>query len=515
MTDQTHLFSEPGSKLLSEDRRALVPTSRNNVLEWLSSRLITPRPSFEKYYDDALAVVPQVVPVVLGPPGADLLQIEGGPYANFPVLVEVDADRVRWVAEDVGRLDVAPLDAAIVLHFSDADQLEEFDARTYDNIPPDGLQRQVTPDLFAGDGPTNRSRLADVLTRPDGEQPAVNYAVSDRLGGARLLGLMAARRDERTLRTLTDAAFTRGRRDGRDKTPPSWIRIDLTLATYSATKTASLDERIFRAAASVMLGVDRMDAWDALAVLEQVDETLLDDPRLKDDDRSRWTAAAGRMRAILRGDEAFEAFNLEDFRMEKALLLSLIRSTPADVLSWDAETRAQPLELALAAALIGCVHGRKTCPTDLRPPALDAALAYRELADLSGVVELAFTPDVAVVPSGGADELVLRVADEIVLTAPLPPKSPSEIFEMLDLARPEVVTALVELALRQGWNQAVRSTVLFEGPVRVASAPDGLTVSSTGCPSVQSAIEPKAFAAALVDDAGPEVRQVMVDLMDS
>src|SRR4051794_30182015 len=93
--------------------KAVIATCRSNVLEWLAAGLITPRRGFDKYYEDSLAVREDVVPVVRAPVGTELLEVERANLGNFPVLVEVDEDKVRWLGStDVGYMSATPLSAA-------------------------------------------------------------------------------------------------------------------------------------------------------------------------------------------------------------------------------------------------------------------------------------------------------------------------------------------------------------------------------------------------------------------
>src|SRR4051794_13767811 len=69
----------------------LIPTNRFNLLEILSSRVVSPRAAYVKYYADLLELADGRVPVVRGPFGDDVVAaVSSESAAAYPVALELD-----------------------------------------------------------------------------------------------------------------------------------------------------------------------------------------------------------------------------------------------------------------------------------------------------------------------------------------------------------------------------------------------------------------------------------------
>lgn len=493
--------------------RAVVPTCRSNVLEWLSSGLITPKRAFAKYYEDALALREDVVPAMRVPVPAGCLQVEGS-VGNFPVLVEVDDAAVRWLEDgSVGYLPSTPLTVARALHFRDENERDEFEARVYDNVLATRVALAVSPEIFV---PSPESSIAMIKGRlRDAEQgpTAAQFHVADRVSGARTVGMHAAMTSKEMLQWFSEAAFrTPARRPSRKKLkhPKDWLALSPSLADYRPAKNAAFDERLFLAAASVFLAHERADAWDAQAVLDRISAKLATDDALSEADQKRWNGARTRAQAVLRGDEAFVGFKTDEYRSEKALLLALVRAGPMDVLTWrDEGVRADAFDLLVAAALAGLAHGRKALPTNLRPEPLDDALALRELADLDNrPVQLS----VEARDDVEAGTLVLAIERRDVFGASRPARTAAELLEELDLSDSSIAEALVALATDRAWDDAVETTIRVRGMVGLRAVRSDLEITMSGVPRVESKLRPVELKIAVSNELDPEVRARLAEL---
>jgi hypothetical protein len=487
----------------------VIATCRSNILDWLSSGLLTPRAAFDKYYEDSLAVRDDLVPVVRAPVGGDLLAVEARDDGNFPVLVEVDEEAVTWVRDGrAGYVVRAPLTAVRAVHFARDDDVREFGARRFENLTVNRVAHRTSPDLFddAGDGPSTES-LARDLRGVRSTAPAITYDLADRLSGARAMALVAASGSTKTLHWAVEMTF--GPRTARPprkklKTPEEWVLLNERLAEYKVPTAATLDERLFRATAATLLSIDRADVGDPGAILAEIDRHLDDDKTLKDADRSTWTTARDGIAGALEGTSRFSRFRSDAFRTEKALMLALLRPEPTSVLTWTTETRAGPRDLVVAALLVGLAHGRKTLPTVLRPPLLDDRLARRELDDLDGRdVEVQ-----AELVEGGAG-LTLRIDDLDVQTMEKPPPALVELLDAVDLGDAETSAAMAGAAAARGWHHAVTTRLTIPGELRIRARDSRTEIEADGVVEPRLHLRADAFRDALVGLEDEELRELL------
>jgi hypothetical protein len=516
MTDQDELFSSERGDLTGSPGPPgppVVAMCRSNVLEWLSSGLITPKAAFDKYYEDSLAIRDDLVPVVRGPVGGDLLTVERHDAGNFPVLAELAEEAVTWVRDErVGYVARAPLGAVRALHFRSDRDAREFGARMFDNLAVDRVAYRVSPDLFAGgESSLSTASLARDLRGVRPIEPAVAYGLADRLSGARAMALVAASGSTKTLRWAVGLAFgPRTERPPRRKltSPEDWIPLTARLAEYKVPAVAGLDERIFRAAAATFLDVDYSNVGDTGAILAAIDRRLKQDKTIKDADRSKWEAVRDRITTVLDGAEAFTGFRSDGFRMEKPLLLALLRPEPTRVLTWTVrQTRAGAMDLVVAALLVGLVHGRKSLPVGLRPPSLDELLARRELDDLDGR-DVEFRTELV----DGDAGLTLRVDDVDVQTVEKPPPTLVEMLDALDVRDATVVAALARAAITRGWHHTVTTRVAIPNGSRFRARDAAIEIEVDGVLEPQFLLRADVFRQAIVGVEDSSLRELLSGL---
>jgi hypothetical protein len=495
-------LSEPAQSSVDERTPWVVVTNRSNVLEWLSSSLTLPRAAYGKYYRDTLEFLNNGVPVVAAPVSRDLVAHAESEQATFCVLAEIPADAVTTVdGRRFGLLAPTTLDVVRALHVESEDQRREFLARSFDNLDIGRIDVNVTPELFDGVDGVDAAQFRDELTRSAVEKPAIPWDAADRLGGARALALRAVSGDVAHVRAVVSMLI--GEMPKRTRRKPKamrdWLAVTPALREFAPKKTSIFDERLFLAAAAVLLAGDRRDALDPSAVLGDVDRLLDSDSSIATADREHWRKARERIAGVIDGDSAFTRFRSEEPRTEKALLLALIRSEPHEVLAWgDEDIGAHNDDLLLAAVLVGLSAGRKTLSWKLRPAAIDLALAARELEDC-GLAAPAHTS--AVVERDG--ELLIEVDGAVARALPLPPRPVTSMLEEIDLRDPEITAGLLDLCRRHDLGRAVTTTISVEGDAQLRSRAGGIDVESRGFPRVDSRIDTMALGQCLVD-ASPE-----------
>lgn len=501
MNHQQDLLTAPSENPTEVAAPAGVPvivTNRSNVMEWLSSGLLTPRAAFGKYYEDSLEFSEYAIPVVRAPMSGELLEIGGGTAGNFPVLAEVDADAVHWLdpAASLGMLEADTLSVLTALHFRSNEERSEFAAREFENVRKERAPCETSPELFGGESQPTREELQRALGTASPSKPALDFRTADRLSGAQLLSLRAATASESQLENLSKRIFGKpAKRPPRKKLVHAldWLYLTESLAAYAPKKNAGFDERVFLACAAVFLDQDRSNAWDAAAVLSEIDQTLSHDDAISAENRARWSRASERIATYLRGDDPFVRFRDDKPGVEKALLLGLIRDTPEAVLSWrDEDIGAHEDDLLLAAALVGLRHGRKAMSVDLRPPSLDAALASLEVSGLRGrQIESNVTVEIRKTEMG--PRLVMSLDGGDVFEAKLPPPTAAQVMEELDPGSPVTVSGLVEIATQRGWTSALRTTIVIRGPVELKAVRGAVEVVADGVPEIETSVRTSVF----------------------
>ena len=481
-------------------RQAFVVTNRSNIVDFLSAGLLRPRAAMTKYYPDTLELADRSVPVILGPPSEELVELATKRPTQFPVLVEVDPDAVRPTDDDrVGYLTVETLDRVVRVLVESDDDRDELTARRFDNVDWSRIDILVSPDLFRG-GTVTGPEVRAAITSQSEACVERDYELEDRLGGARLLLLQAAPRDpvrlEHVARLVFEPALPRGRK--KTSAIADWLRLDETLADYKPVKSAGYDERLFRAAAATCLTLRREDSWDGVRLVDEIDRLLVADTALRAGDRKRWAAAAERIRSIVDARRTFQGFRSAEYTTETAVLLAALRGGIDDVLAWGEEAiggdRWSP---AVAALLIGLVHGRTAAGSSLRDRPLDEILATIERDRLLGN-----PADRSVEVAAEGDGLSVEVDGSRMLSVEQATASTIEMVRRLDFDDQSTIGRLLEIASAQGWDDAIKTTLRFNGSFEHHVATQGSEITVRGDVQAVRELDRQAFEQrAEVDDS--------------
>jgi len=495
--------------------RNFVVTNRSNLIDVLSAGMLRPKDAFEKYYEDSLVLTPGAVPVFRGRAPKSLVARSSVDFGNFPVLVELRPTVVQATADpQLGFVQVESLDAVVSVHLRTEEDLEELTARGYDNVDFGRATFRVTPEVFDGPDVDEQAVSASVESAlPSGSEAALGFDLVDRLGGARLLALLAAPASVDALQTIGEVVFQGARRRSRGKAKGvgKWLRVDSSLEKYAPAKSATYDERLFRAAAAVCLAQSRRDVWDGRAVLERVDAILTAEGALSPRELAKWTALSERMSAVLSAASPFTSFKPGPYSSEKALLLLLLRGEVEGVLAWDPSgVVADPWDRTVAALLVGLVHGRTTAPSGRRPAPLDAALVEIERGELLGHTREQLTVVAERQASETEARVGLLVAGQTLVSLELGALTAAQLLEGLDHADPETETALLDVAVGLGWAETIRSTVTFDGGFVQEPTARGSTVRCSGVPRVSSSLDPQVFRERVEANDSAELRDALI-----
>jgi hypothetical protein len=344
-------------------------TNRMNLNGVLSSRLVAPRESHDKYYVDLLEQVPGWVPLLTQPPTQALIEavtVERG--AGKPVVIEfpLDVAKKAELRQPVAYVRALALSQAVAIHFREERDLREHRARGYKNIHPHDELLKVTPELFASDAPGEVA-----LTAPAGSCQ-VSWRRIDRIRGAINAALVSVQSGEQL---AVVAAFL-----GEVKFPPA-IVLPEWIGWRELDDHGDVAERVdpdfgvpdhvgFRAVYEVLGEQDASDTWSPNAVLDGVAIRIQRAGLAVD----ALIQSLQRVRSIVNVEADFEPFRptARALVSAKALLLVLLRSELEELLAWPEEqTGADDLTWVTAAVLAGRLRGLAREATTLRSLALD------------------------------------------------------------------------------------------------------------------------------------------------
>jgi len=356
-------------------------TNRMNLNGILSSRLVAPRESFQKYYSDLLQQTPGWVPLLRdAPTSAQIEAVTSERGAGAPVLVEFPLDVLGKVTSDapIVYVPAVAFSEAVAIHLPSERDLRELRARGYSNIHPHDQLLRVTPELFQSDA-------SDVITlSPASPAPAVDWRSIDRIRGAINAAFASVNSGEQL---VLAAALVGATKLPAAVSVPAWFRW-LELDDHAVPDTRPQPDRTrpdhvgFRAAYDVLGDRDVNEAWSPNDVLDAV-ESRVREAGLADDAAHAMVRNLGRVRSIVNVEVDFEPFrpSARALVSAKALLLVLLRQELDQLLAWpDDETGADDATRIVAAALAGRLRGLARESTELRSLALDdltAAWAVR------------------------------------------------------------------------------------------------------------------------------------------
>ena len=378
VAEQTHV-SELAHPVRAETLYFLTNTMNLNGV--LSSRVVAPLQSYQKYYTDLLQRTPGWVPLLRDAPTSTQIEaVTSERGSGAPVVVEFPIEAVgKWNSEDsVVCVPAVALSEAVAIHLRSERELREHRARGYSNIHSHDKLLQVTPELFD-------SEAADPHTfTPPGAGPVVDWRRIDRIRGAINAAVRSAGSGEQLALAAALVGATKLPAAVSAPTWLEWSEVDDHAAPDARPHPDSAvpDHVGFRAAYEVLGERDVTDAWSPNAVLDAV-EARVREAGLDADAAESMVRNLGRVRSIVNVEVGFEPFrpSARALVSAKALLLVLLRQELDQLLAWsDEETGADEVTRTVAAVLAGRLRGLSRESTELRSLQLDdltAAWAVR------------------------------------------------------------------------------------------------------------------------------------------
>jgi hypothetical protein len=512
-------------------------TNRFNLLEILSSGLITPRAAFGKYYDDLLARAQGRIPLFQAPLSPDLTgRVSSRDDTSFPVALEIDpAGLARApvtaltndgatdsVVLEPGRAKIWAACGAIPsvviqrVHFHSTSELEEHKLREYDNIGPGWIELTASPSLF--EKGTLRADEAErwlASLQPIAVPSADDFAFHDRLAGARCLGVHAAPAD-----LMDGLAVFLGSGNASTGLPhgfPSWLSVENTIRPReSGWRGRSTEERLYCSAVRVLRRINPAETWRPLQILSDV-QAAVAGTQLPKKDETQLSKQFAAMGEILRNEREFKPFRSGvGSPVIKALLMILMRPEPPRLLSWPkAETGADDEVQLTAEVLGGVLQGHKRLSIDYRHPTLDRLIALTSAREICAGLRDAFRPtaervqlDVSVEPASakGDTTVTLKWDGVTVVRKENRRRLLVDLLQKLDLTNPGIAGVLADFCVEQAWTDCVRSVVTTTDR-KWSAAPrtvgSGLEIVVLGPVSVRVEIEADALRERLRETTFP------------
>ncbi len=475
-------------------------TNRMNLNGILSSRLVAPRESFQKYYADLLQTTPGWVPLLTQPPtSAQIEAVTSERGAGAPVLLEFPFD-VAPKATSGGPVVYVPaiaLSDAVAIHLPSERDVREHRARGYSNVHPhDGLLR-VSPELFqsdvSDDGP---------LSAP-GTAPAVDWRSIDRIRGAVNAAFVSVTSGEQL---VLAAALVGATKFPAAVSVPTWFGwLDLDDHAEPDTRPepdhTRPDHVGFRAAYDVLGDRDVSEAWSPNEVLDAV-ESRVREAGLADDAADAMVKNLGRVRSIVNVEVDFEPFrpSARALVSAKALLLVLLRQELDQLLAWpDDETGADDATRIVAAVLAGRLRGLARESTELRSLALDDLTAAWAVRVAGGGSAVLGKPQLVANSRGTSLKIDgVEVASHDALVPDLVSK-----YEKTAEAKKEALRIKVSRAM--GWP--VEHRVQIPAGASVETSDATISIATPGDVVVEVAVEEGRFVRRLESLAGRERRR--------
>lgn len=535
----------PGER--ADNTPVLFFTNRYNLLEFLSSGLITPVAGIMKYYPDLLDLCPGRVPLVRGPLGANALRlVSDDDPSSFPVAFELKAAAASrsvpaLTSEGPANLKVGeagadawavggviPITAVAKVHFRSERELNEHLARGYENVPSEIVPMAVSPRLFdgsTGDAAAVTSWLGALPATDSGTPDA--FQLADRIAGARALALIATPADPAFIRGVAALFGAKGKaatKRSAQEPFPRWLTLDaLYNPEAQSAKGADLNEKLFRACVAVLQQTQRTTSWRPLEILGAVEQRVRSG-KLNKKDEVELDRNVEPIRAILRNDRDFRPFKPNaGLDIAKALLMVLLRPDPTRLRAWSSADSGATETVELAAAVLaGYLVGYKRLPTSLRDPRWDRLIAKLQAEELNSNVEDAvFTfgdaaarLDVEDIRSTGLGGGVSIIWDgNPILTREAPPETAAEWLARVDPTAPEFRALVLQVCGKLGWADCIRTEVAFaSGSFTTSVTEKGeIRILFAGIPNVTHDVVAEAFKRRLVAEGLPRDAARLVD----
>lgn len=366
-------------------RRLFVLTNQMNLVGILSSRVLAPRESFQKYYTDLLEQCPGWVPLLTVPPNPHLVeQVVAERGAGAPVLLEVPESVLRGqhFHASVTYVRALRLSDVVAIHFREMKSLREHRAHRYSNVHPHDDLLRVSPELFP-----SSSDVEFFFQAPDA-RGTVDWLEIDRVRGA-INGVLAAADSGEGLAVAAGALGASQLPDGIFL--PPWLTLDSLTGRAAAAMTGKkvdlADQLIFQSAYRILGQRDQTEYWSATEVLDTVAREI----------QSGYTETGSQVliarslelvRDVLNFERDFEPFSnpRSPVVAAQSLLMVLLRPDLGQLLKWSTtETGADPITRTVAAVLAGRLRGLARESVKLRNKGLDDITAGYAVNAVAGV----------------------------------------------------------------------------------------------------------------------------------
>lgn len=481
-----------------------VLTNRMNLNGILSSRLIGPRESFGKYYQDLLDLTGGFVAILPGAPADELVDYVSAKVRTGPALLELRADAYPLAeTDDSVELAIAiPLADVTAIHLPDESSLREHLARPYSNVHPHENLLRVSPELFQGSVSLSAVRSATPPrqpSNPDTPTTTVHWQRIDRVRGAMNAAVMAAS----STRTLAVASALLPGSDSRD-----WLGRHLREGT-PPVGSDDPDALLLAAAVDVLSRTDVREAWNPADILDQIRAHLDAQPNAQPH-QELIASNLATAEAVVEGTREFVPFRRTNrgLASAKALLLILLRQELAEILAWPrSETGADPETYQLAAVFAGLLRGLSRESVLLRNAPLDDLTARWACTAASGQPD---RREAGFVIAHTDSDTRLSIAGEVLAQVPADPPGAADLFRALDaetqlrLANPiaELLNTTEGKSLHVHASHAELTSPL-EG---------GIAMTLPGDATVETRWDLDALAAQ-VDEIDPELEGALMSLL--
>jgi hypothetical protein len=343
---------------VQENKLTGVLTNQMNLNFFSSRRMITPRETLEKYYNDLLELTPTQIPIVATPLSEEHLERvvrrkEGGAILT-PVFIET-----REQPEGTTPFPIPFEGGVIAIHFENQKDLDSYASTPLGNVPDFRKLFKASPELFAG-GETKSSEIVPMQVDPSVEKSYERLWNAEHFTSAFIHGLYAINKHAtselaQSLELLIDDSEwseestqhlipIRSLRKGEPLHPESETLFDDIVSEYLSNGIPGKKEEFLKK-----------------LVKKHPENSALE-----------------KVLGIINGTERLEPFEKADqVPLELALLLSLqkkIEELPNTI----QDLNATPVIVFTAAILIGVATKRGSTMTSMRPEALDIALAVIE-----------------------------------------------------------------------------------------------------------------------------------------
>lgn len=371
-------------------------TNQYNLREILAGGFIGSRASFDdKYYKDLLEDSPGRIPLFTLPVEPFLFQKvnEHDPETSFAVVLQIDPARLEMDSsvrinereKDVciAYAGVIPLKNVSAIHFLSAENLSEFEVRSYSNMPNPRELYRVSPELTQTPG-----HAPDILQKikelPELAFPTVGqFSSLDRVSGSISLCICRSEGKEQSKQLLN--LLEVGKKTKKTDRIPAWFDLGLERKSKEDIyKLTDIDKLVFASTVTVLHSYNLNSIGQRIKILEEIKQLINAHPAIEEY-KGTLDKSFTKIQRLLRLEDDFEPFKLSPgYDTLRGLLLFLMRPHHKELLSWSpSETNASQPVMLTALAYSGIVIGRKGLDTEYRPAKTDLEIAELVVAALN------------------------------------------------------------------------------------------------------------------------------------